>query len=74
MTKDDVCKGINDLCRPGSDSGDITYRHDIIRKQTGVLAKIYFANCPSGHHLDLAIDRLKEAAMWAIASIPLDEG
>jgi len=48
-------------------------RYATIREQGRVLAQLILDNCPDHKDRDKAIDKIREAVMWANASIAINE-
>jgi hypothetical protein len=53
--------------------GDQTHRYEDIRDEGRVLAEMIMRHCPASRERTLAFDRLREAVMWANASIACNE-
>ena len=55
----------------GGDQGE---RYDMIRNETGELAKRLLTLCPPSRELSVALTKLEEAMFWGNAAIARNEG
>ena len=53
--------------------GTQAQRYTTLREATKSLAHLMAELCPASHELDVAIDRLSDASMWANAAIARNE-
>jgi hypothetical protein len=66
-------ESINDVFTYHSPKDDQPSRYQTIREQGRVLAQLILDSCPAHSDRDKAIEKVREAVMWANASIAIHE-
>jgi len=66
-------ESLNNIFTYNSPKNDQPLRYQIIREEGRRFASLILDNCPAHSSRDEAIDKIREAVMWANASIAINE-